>query len=70
MPLIEQTGYGYLVSLEQGAWRFSFVQKEGSNAYQIGCWAGPYSPEPARRWRAERQAKNAMLSAGHTIVLQ
>lgn len=68
MPHIQKTGYGFLVSVGQGAWRFSFVEKEGTGAYELGNHAGPNTPSFARL-EAERIARLTMLAAGHRIVV-
>ncbi len=64
---ITPTAYGHLVVV--GDWRFSFVKKEESEAFQSGPYAGPYISDPRARWSAETQAKRAMLTAGHMVVV-
>ena len=66
MRLIEML-YGFLVC--DGDWRFSFVKKEGTDAYELGNFAGPHETSPQKLWRAREEAKLAMLQAGHTIVV-
>lgn len=66
MPQLHQTPYGFLV--ETGGWRFSFVQKENTDAFELGPSAGPDVPSFARN-AFEDTARTAMLNAGHTLVV-
>ena len=67
MTHIEQRPYGYLVSTNNGRWRYSFVRKEGTNAYELGSYVGPSGSEAG--WCEKNAAKAAMLRNGHELVV-
>lgn len=71
MAQVLKMGYGFLVSIPspEGDHRFSFVEKEGANVYELGPYAGPLTEDPHKRWSLQTQAKLELMREGHAVVV-